>query len=68
MDGPDDPKVHPIARGLLGLVWLNGLLFWLVLFALSIFALAVGDTTARVIGAAVLLLSVLGAVGMFRRR
>jgi hypothetical protein len=66
----DDPgrTQHPLARGLLGLIWLNGLRFWLSLLAVSVILLAIGDMTARVIGALMLVASLVGVVGMFRRR
>lgn len=67
MDARDD-KMHPLMRGLLALAWLNGLRFWVPLLAVSVILLAVGDTTARVISAPILVGSIIGLYGMFRRR
>jgi hypothetical protein len=68
--GVDDESFVPKRRGwraLLGLLWLNGLRFWLLVTALAVFMLVDGNALARAIGAVLLVASALGMRAMFRR-
>jgi hypothetical protein len=67
MNAPDR-NLHPLARGLFWLAWLNGVRFFVSVIVVSVVLLAIGDATARVFGAGMLLVSLVCLARIFRRR